>query len=384
MKWTVKLVAEVGQGEALEREIATIEREDQVSAASIGLTIAEGKSIMEGLQRELVTAQMERHGAAIQSCQKCGRAFRTKGYYQSTLRSVYGKIRMRVRRIRGCSCSGSQGRTYSTLFTNKSPITSELRYLTAKMAALLPFGKAADFLGELLPLSAVATANTVRNRTMNIGKRLGKSAEVLATAATAAEEPCKDLVIGLDGGYVKSRHPRPERNFEIIAGKVVDSKGNATRFAFARNGGADGANTARLALRRCGANENTSVAFLTDGDAGLRAIHQQVAPGAEHILDWFHIAMRFTNLQQIAKGVSSLTEGGVRRHALAELERAKWRFWNGYKKKGLIGLVHLRQWALANCFDHIPTLKKLAHALSETIRYLQCERNAMIRSVSIR
>ena len=55
---------------------------------------------------------------------------------------------MRVRRIRGCSCSGSQGRTYSTLFTNKSPITAELRYLTAKMAALLPFGKADDFLGE--------------------------------------------------------------------------------------------------------------------------------------------------------------------------------------------------------------------------------------------
>ena len=115
------------------------EREDQVSPASIGLTIAEGKAIMEGLQRELVTAQMDRHGAAMKCCRQCGRAFRTKGYYQSTLRSVYGKIRMRVRRIRGCSCSGSQGHTYSTLFTHKNPITAELRYLTAKMAALLPF-----------------------------------------------------------------------------------------------------------------------------------------------------------------------------------------------------------------------------------------------------
>ena len=64
-------------------------------------------------------------------------------------------------------------------------------------------------------------------------------------------------------------------------------------------------------------------------------------------------------------------------HALTELERAKWRFWNGYKKKGLIGLVHLRQWALAHCFDHIPTLKKLAHALSETIRYLELNADSM-------
>ena len=55
MKWTVKLVAEAGQGEVLEREIATLEREDQVSPASIGLTITEGKNIMESLQRELVT-----------------------------------------------------------------------------------------------------------------------------------------------------------------------------------------------------------------------------------------------------------------------------------------------------------------------------------------
>jgi X-X-X-Leu-X-X-Gly heptad repeat protein len=132
-----------------------------------------------------------------------------------------------------------------------------------------------------------------------------------------------------------------------------------------------------LALRRAGARESTSVAFLTDGDAGLRALHQQVAPDAEHILDWFHIAMRFTNLQQLANGASSLTDGYARLHALTELERAKWRFWNGYKKKGLIGLVHLRQWAGAQCFEHIPVLTKLTHTLSETIRYLELNADSM-------
>jgi hypothetical protein len=39
---------------------------------------------------------------------------------------------------------------------------------------------------------------------------------------------------------------------------------------------------------------------------------QQVGPESEHVLDWFHIAMRFTNLQQLAKGVNALTDGGVR------------------------------------------------------------------------
>ena len=44
------------------------------------------------------------------------------------------------------------------------------------------------------------------------------------------------VVIGLDGGYLRSRHPRPERNFEVIAGKVFNLDGSQHRFAFARNG----------------------------------------------------------------------------------------------------------------------------------------------------
>ena len=375
MKWTVKLVAEVVDGKQIEHEIATIERADGISPATVGLTIAEGKGILESLQKEIVTAQVQQHGASIPSCPRCGRAYRTKGYYPSTLRSVYGKVGMRIRRLRGCSCAGSQSRSFSTLFTNKNPITPELRYLTAKMAALLPFGKVADFLGELLPVSARATAGTVRNRTMKVGKRLQKSAEVLATGSS--NRPCKELIVGLDGGYVRNRHQRPERNFEVIAGKALDGDGHATRFAFVRNGGPEGMSAVDLAMRQCGVTETTSITVLTDGDVGLRAVQQQVAPEAEHVLDWFHIAMRFTNLQQVAKGVNALTDGGVRRHALDELERAKWRFWNGHRIRGLIGLVHLQQWARAQCFNHIPSLKKLENALSDMVRYLELNADSM-------
>jgi hypothetical protein len=152
----MKLVAEVVPGKPIEHEIAMIERPDEISPANVGLTIEEGKAILGSLQNEIVTAQVQQHGVNIRSCPRCGSAFRTKGY-RATLRSVYGKVGMRIRRLRGCSCSGSQARSFSTLFTNKNPSTPELRYLTAKMAALLPFGKVADFLGELLPLSSQTT-----------------------------------------------------------------------------------------------------------------------------------------------------------------------------------------------------------------------------------
>ena len=110
--------------------------------------------------------------------------------------------------------TGSQERSYSTIFTDKNPITLEMRYLTAKMAALLPFDKAADFLGELLPLSAQTTGNTVRNRTMKVEMRLQKSARALADTSTASS--CEEAVVGLDGGYVRSRHPAtPERTLRL-------------------------------------------------------------------------------------------------------------------------------------------------------------------------
>ena len=183
--------------------------------------------------------------------------------------------------------------------------------------------------------------------------------------------------MGLDGGYVRNRYQRPERNFEIVAGKALDCEGNATRFAFVRNGGLEASRAVSLALQQCGVGENTSIAFLTDGDAGLRAIHRQVAPKVEHILDWFHIAMKFTNLQQLAKGANAVTVGGGRSYALAELDRAKWRFWHGQFERGIICLVHLRAWAGAGCFDDIPSLGKLECALSEMIRYLELNSDSM-------
>ena len=376
MKWTIKLVVEVVPGSCpVEHEVGSIERTEEVSPATVGLTIAEGKALLTSLQSQIVTEQIQRYVASFKACPECGKAFRTKGYYRSTLRSVYGKVGMRIRRLRKCPCSGSDAASFSTLFTNKNPITPELRYLTAKMAALLPFRKVTDFLGELLPLSAQATASTVRNRTMKVGRRLEKSAELLATATSGG--PCQQLVVGFDGGYVRNRHQRPERNFEVVAGKALDGDGHATRFAFVRNGGSEAVSAVGLALRRCGVNESTSVTVLTDGDAGLRAIHQQVAPHADHILDWFHIAMRFSNLQQLAKGINSAADGGKRSHALAEIDRAKWRLWNGLTERGIIGLVHLGQWAQADCFDHIPCLNKLARMLSDTIRYLELNADSM-------
>ncbi|MEO6816936.1 MAG: hypothetical protein ABI177_09555 [Edaphobacter sp.] len=175
-------------------EIATIERADLLSPATVGLTIPEGKTIMERLQRRMVAVQVERQGVSMKSCSECGAVLRTKGHYTSMLRTVYGNVPMRVLRLRRCACASDSG-TRSTVFTNHFPVTPKLRYLTAKLAALMPFGKVADFLSEMSPITAKMTAGTVRNRTMRVGARLQKSAESLS--APASQESCERAVVGL-------------------------------------------------------------------------------------------------------------------------------------------------------------------------------------------
>jgi len=93
-------IAEGVCGKTTEAEIATIEREDLLSPATTGLTIAEGKTILESLQRRIVAAQVEHHGVSMEACLRCGAALRTKGHYNSMQRTVYGNVPMRVRRLR--------------------------------------------------------------------------------------------------------------------------------------------------------------------------------------------------------------------------------------------------------------------------------------------
>ena len=138
----------------------------------------------------------------------------------------------------------------------------------------MPFGRVADFLAEVLPLAAKPPASTIRNRTLRVGKRLMRSADARSGPPTS-DDP---VVVGLDGGYVRNRHPRPERTFEVIAGQIRSADAKATRFAFVRAGSGAGATAITQALREHGVRQDTRITVLSDGDAGLRAIQRATMP----------------------------------------------------------------------------------------------------------
>jgi hypothetical protein len=94
MRWTVMLVAEVEPGQRVEHEIAAVDRDEQITPATLGLSVAEGKTVLAAIQARLVVDQVKRHGEVARHCRWCGHAQSSKGHYQSTFRSVFGDVSM--------------------------------------------------------------------------------------------------------------------------------------------------------------------------------------------------------------------------------------------------------------------------------------------------
>ncbi len=252
--WRVKLVAEFQAGVTTEVEVGRFERDEQASVADLGLRLGEAKQITAALQAEMVPRQVTVVGERHRLCATCGCVLASKGYYPATFRSLFGDVPVRVRRLLVCPCcQGSGGaKSFAVLDLEAATMAPELAYVTTRYAALAPFGQVAALLSELLPISGARNAATVRNRTLRVGEAVVQL-QVTKTAQQMAAKLAEPVVVGLDGGYVRSRHRQEERHFEVIAGKVIDAHGSQSRFAFARNSPtiASSAFKQALAAARC-------------------------------------------------------------------------------------------------------------------------------------
>ncbi|MGI4945781.1 MAG: hypothetical protein ACRYHQ_35350 [Janthinobacterium lividum] len=335
--WRVKLVAELRPGVTTETEVARIERDEQAGLAELGLRLDEAKQLTAALQAEIVPAQVAVLSERCRSCVACGRVLASKGHYGARFRSLFGDVPVRVRRLLVCPCQDvSEGgaKSFAVLDLGKDGVAPELAYVTARYAALVPFGKVATFLSELLPIGGAQNTGTVRNRTLRVGQDVVQQ-HLSETAKQPVIQAGGPVVVGLDGGYVRSRHRRDERHFEVVAGKVIRADGAQHRFAFARNGQATASEAFQQALAVAGVHVDTPATVLCDGDAGLWRLQREALPDATVVLDWWHAAVRFEHVLQAARGLGA---GPVDTHladkAVRGLERAKWRLWHGCWAEG--------------------------------------------------
>ncbi len=379
LKWRVKLVAERHPGVTTETELACIERDEDIGLADLGLRLDEAKRLAAALQAEMVPAQTAAISECPRACEACGRRLAAKGHYGATFRSLFGDVPVRIRRLFVCPCRGEGGaKSVAALDFGGDAVAPELAYVTARYAALAPFGKVAALLSELLPLSGTQHASTVRNRTLRVGAEV-----VQAHAVEAPDRPAAratgPVVVGLDGGYVRDRHRSEGRRFEVVAGKVIRADDTQHRFAFVRDGRVRASDAFRRALAAAGVGAETPATVLCDGDAGLWQLQREVLPNAMLVLDWWHAAVRFEHALQTARSLGAGTaEARVAGTAVRGLERAKWRLWHGDWPRCRRRLAALCRWAGRESVREVAGADKLRRQVAGLLGYLGRNEAALV------
>ena len=211
----------------------------------------------------------------------------------------------------------------------------ELAYLQAKWSSLVSYGMTVRLLEEVLPLST--SINSTRRRTMATAQRLEdelaaeQDTYIEGTASDWAELPLPEerLFVGIDGGFVRNcaGDNRATNHFEVIVGKSLRRDHDSKRFAFVQTYDEKPKRRLYETLKSQGMQMNQDITFLTDGADDVRQLPYDINPMSEYITDWFHIAMKVTAMQQIARGITVKTQA---EEIVAALEGIKHRLWHGH------------------------------------------------------
>lgn len=307
----------------------------------IGLSIAESKELLLKLQQEIVAAQCVAYNTKHTNCTGCGRKLRCKARRESRFRTVFGDVIVPNPRFYHCPCLDSAAETFSPL-TGLLPdhIAPELLWLETKWASLASYGITADILKDVLPIDTRLSPDTIRRHLGRVAMRMeGELAEerfsFIETSAVLRERlpnPEGPITVGIDGGYVKSREDG-QSHFEVTVGKSIPTDRPSRYLGLVQSHDDKPKRRLHEVLKGQGWQENQPVTFMTDGGDTVINMALHMAPASEHILDWFHITMRLTVMQQYVKGLAKHNEEDAEKLARL-LRQIKGFLWNGNLHEG--------------------------------------------------
>jgi hypothetical protein len=381
MQISVQIVVQTEVDEqASVTEIAHFERES-FDAGSLGLHLEEAKALLGRLQRSMIDAQAAEAIARLSMCPKCGSRLTVKGHHRLAYRSVFGRLSFDSPRLYQCRCSGSAHRSFSPLASCLHERTSpELQYLEARFAALMSYGLTVRVLEEVLPLEHVLAATTIRRRVATLGHRLESSNAAIAVeqrryvdlpaGRCAIPQHSSVRAVGIDGGYIRlaGHSSRQDGWFEVIVGKSLRDDGRGHSFAYVHTLEHEPADRMLAFLAQEGVGADQPVTFLSDGGDTVRRAQLDFGDCGERVLDWFHVAIRVQNLEQMIKGLPDRDERSSVDVLIDRLRSAKWHLWHGCPYPALQRLESLG-WELAT--DGSPGETRLLAKLEEFIGYLE-------------
>ena len=208
MRIKLQVVIDDEHGGSTVEDIIVLEKSPG-SDQPIGLSLAESKQLLKQLQMHIVSHQALQYFLTNRCCPHCGKKRRIKDTYTVQYRSLFGIVTLPSKRLYYCRCRAKKANTFSPLKhwlrDHNSP---ELLYIEAKWASLMPYGVTADLLKDLLPVSEMTNAATVRNHLHYIARKLEKSLKDepkqigdLLSDSERLIKPDKPMTVGIDGGY---------------------------------------------------------------------------------------------------------------------------------------------------------------------------------------
>jgi hypothetical protein len=226
IKVQITVRSEAGESEVL--EVARLERGPSLQPATLGLSLAEARSILAGLEQTMVERQCAEWVAGEQRCPRCGRPRACKGHHRIVFRTPFGKLTLNSLRLYGCWCESPELKSFSPLAELLPERTSpELAHLETKFAALASYGLSVQLLQEVLPIGATLNTMSLRRPVRRTAGRLEAElahkpdalAEAVPPDQNALPQPASPWVVGLDGVYVhaKDQPSRTEGWFEVTS-----------------------------------------------------------------------------------------------------------------------------------------------------------------------
>ncbi len=337
--------------------------------ANLGLTLPEAKQLMARVQQAVVAVQARDQAALRPACSGCGARCHVKDWQSRQVATLFGTVTVRLPRFRCPGCGHVEAGINWPTYCRSTP---ELDQLQAHLSALLTYRVAAGVLACLLPVAAGTSHETLRCRTFKLGEQLRHAAAGTPEPAMAAAAPASAITLSLDSTFIRSCH-EGERQLEVRVGNAeMPGGGGRQVFGAVANAGTDIVPLIRRTLDALGRTGDTALTAFTDGCSGLRAILAAAGVTGPPSLDWFHLSMRLQHAKQVAEALPA--DGPDQQQAkaeiVAEVERLRWRAWNGKAKDARITLKRLR--TLLPVLEREP-VRKLKRALRAIDRYLRSQ-----------
>lgn len=384
MSIRVELVCVGADGVEQRRDVLTMERAE-LAMETLGMSLKESKALLEGVQELMVAHQVNEYLDQHRQCPQCGKRFASKDAGSTPVNTVFGKVEVPNPRWKRCACSGAGPLTFRPVNLWLQGRTSpELLYLETKWASLIPFAKVADLLRDVLPVGDTANQQTIRNHLQATAERmeqeLGEERQLNLFDGSEEDweqQPLPDgpITVGIDGGYVRAAHKQGW--FEVIAGKSMvafrrEDAGEepwAKCFGFVQTYDEKPRRRMWELLKSQGMQENQQVVFMSDGGENVRRIQEYLHPCSEHLIDWFHITMRLTVLQQQTKAVrEERPQTGA--DISKRLESVKHLLWHGNTEESLERLGCLIM-DLSLIQAHSAAAEKVAAGVAEFETYIR-------------